>query len=286
MGRVLTQSEMPDITLEQEFELTAKDFKFIQWFIHKNVGIYLSDQKRAMVYGRMSRKLRELGLTRFVQYREKIEKNHQDKMDFINCITTNKTQFFRERHHFDYLENDLFPQWVEEDKKELRVWSAGCSTGEEPYTFIAALNSSGALDYMDRVSLLATDIDSNVLAKAKLGIYSEEALESIPKPYLKSNFVRGKGEHQGKIKISQHLQSYIKFNQLNLLDEWPMAKKFDVISCRNVMIYFDKSTQERLLHRFHHMLNDGGVLFIGHSESVGSDCDFFRHLGQTIYLKQ
>ncbi|WP_394246603.1 CheR family methyltransferase [Vibrio profundi] len=287
MGRVLSQTqESATMDANQEFEITRKDFKFIQWFIHKNVGIHLTDQKYAMVYGRLSRKLREKGLGRFVEYRELIEQSEQDKVEFINALTTNKTSFFREQHHFDYLESTLIPQWKAQRRTDIRIWSAGCSTGEEPYSYLASLSKQGAFDDFERVSVLATDLDTNVLAHAKAGIYDEESLPSIPKPYLRNNFVKGKGSFAGKFKCSRALQEHVTFNQLNLLGEWPMRKPFDLISCRNVMIYFDKETQQNLLSRFHHQLVEGGTLFIGHSESVGSDCQIFRHLGNTIYLKQ
>ncbi|MBW3695247.1 protein-glutamate O-methyltransferase CheR [Vibrio sp. T187] len=284
MGRVLARaSTAMEIDGAREFELTRKDFKFIQWFIHKNVGIHLTDQKYAMVYGRLSRKLREKGLVRFVDYRELIEHSEQDKMEFINALTTNKTAFFREQHHFDYLEEKLLPKWKAEGRKEIRIWSAGCSTGEEPYSYLASLSHKGAFDNFERVSLLATDLDTNVLAHAKEAIYDEESLPSIPNRYLKKNFVKGKGEFQGKFKCANRLREHVTFNQLNLLGDWPMKKKFDLISCRNVMIYFDKETQKKLIDRFHHQLVDDGTLFIGHSEGVGSDCQIFRHLGNTIY---
>ncbi|MGF1752655.1 protein-glutamate O-methyltransferase CheR [Vibrio makurazakiensis] len=287
MGRVLSkQSDTAAMDgVNREFELTKKDFKFIQWFIHKNVGIHLTDQKYAMVYGRLSRKLREKGLERFVDYRELIEHSDHDKREFINSLTTNKTSFFREQHHFDYLESTLLPLWKQQGKREIRIWSAGCSTGEEPYSYLASLASEGAFEDFDSVSLLATDLDTDVLSHAKAGVYEDEVLASIPSHYLKRNFVKGKGSFAGKFKCAMHLRNHVKFNQLNLLGDWPMKKTFDLISCRNVMIYFDKPTQTKLIKRFHQQLTPDGTLFIGHSESVGSDCHIFQHLGNTIYSK-
>ncbi|MCF8777263.1 protein-glutamate O-methyltransferase CheR [Vibrio sp. IRLE0018] len=283
MGRILTS----EVNLEpsQEFELTDKDFKYVQWFIHKHVGIYLSDHKRAMVYGRLSRKLREKGLKRFCDYRECIENNPEDRMAFINALTTNKTHFFREIHHVEFLESHLVPYWQEQGKRAVKIWSAGCSTGEEPYSYLASLHRSGFFDGVIDCKLLATDLDTNVLSRAQLGVYDDTALESIPQPYLKGNFLRGKGAQAGKIKVKEILKTHVTFRQLNLLDDWPMKQKFDLISCRNVMIYFDKPTQQRLLERFYHQLHDDGVLFIGHSESVGTNGQLFKHLGKTIYIK-
>ncbi|KJY81822.1 chemotaxis protein CheR [Vibrio galatheae] len=285
MGRVLAQSEKA-APLNQEFELTDKDFKFIQWFMHKNVGIFFSDRKRTMVYGRVSRQLRRLGLKRFSEYRPIIEQDAEEQLTFINCLTTNKTQFFREYHHFEFMEKVLMKEWREQGVKRLKIWSAGCSTGEEPYSFIASLHWSNALSYFDDVKITATDLDTKVLAHAKTGVYSDEAISSIPNKYLKPCFVRGVGQHQGQIKCKVGLQKRILFHRLNLLEEWKFEEQFDLISCRNVMIYFDKQTQEKLLKRFHQHLKPNGVLFIGHSEGVPASLDIFHHLGHTIYVKK
>ncbi len=284
MGRILT-NEIADVTAEEpEFTLTDKDFKYIQWFIHKNVGIFLADHKRAMVYGRISRRLREKGLREFSEYRKCIEANAEDRMAFINSLTTNKTHFFREGHHFEFIEQKMAPYWRDTQKRDIRIWSAGCSTGEEAYSFLASLNYCGVLR-QHHVAMLATDIDTKVLAKARVGIYDDECLESIPPKYRKGNFVKGKNQQKGKVKVSRLLQEFITFNQLNLLQPWPMKKQFDVISCRNVMIYFDKPTQEKLFSRFHQQLADDGILLIGHSESVPVNSKMFKHLGKTIYIK-
>lgn len=285
MGRVLVQPEasMPE---NQEFELTAKDFKFIQWFMHKHAGIYFSDRKRTMVYGRISRQLRRLGLKRFSEYRAIIEQDKEEQSRFINCLTTNKTQFFREYHHFEFLEKVLMAEWQQQGNRRVHIWSAGCSTGEEPYSFISSLHSAHALDIFESVRITATDLDTKVLEHAKRGIYSEEALEAIPAKYLKPCFVKGVGHQAGKIKIRSGLQSWIQFHQLNLLERWPFDVQFDLISCRNVMIYFDKKTQAELITRFHQQLKPNGVLFIGHSESMPTHLDLFHHLGHTIYVKK
>ncbi|MBD1558115.1 protein-glutamate O-methyltransferase CheR [Vibrio sp. S9_S30] len=286
MGRILSQTEAESPLVGREFELTEQDFKYIQYFVHKSVGIFLSDKKKAMVYGRISRILREHGFQRFTEYRELLETSDAERVNFINNLTTNKTHFFREFHHFEYLEQVMIPKWFNENKKQLRFWSAGCSTGEEPYSYLAMLKKAHVFERIIDVRMLATDLDTNVLARAKQGIYSEEVLTSIPSEYLKGAFVKGKGQMTGKIKIKRQLQQYLTFNQLNLLADWPMDQQFDVISCRNVMIYFDKTTQETLIRRFYKHLADDGVLLIGHSESVGNCTDIFRHLGHTIYVKQ
>ncbi|MEH0759667.1 protein-glutamate O-methyltransferase CheR [Vibrio sp. 16] len=285
MGRVLVQTEsrMPE---KPEFELTDQDFKFIQWFMHKHAGIYFSDRKRTLVYGRISRQLRRLRLKRFAEYRTLIEQDSEERICFINCLTTNKTQFFREYHHFDFMEKVLLSEWAQQGKRNIRIWSAGCSTGEEPYSFIASLHTANALEQFDSIEITATDLDTRVLEVAEQGIYDEEALKAIPIKYLKPCFVKGIGRHSGKIKVRLGLQKMIQFQRLNLLENWSFEQRFDVISCRNVMIYFDKKTQEELITRFHQQLSPNGVLFIGHSESMPADFDGFHHLGHTIYVKK
>lgn len=285
MGRVLARTE-PSVPESNEFELTDKDFKFIQWFMHKNVGIFFSDRKRTMVYGRISRQLRRLGLKRFSEYRQLMEGDSQEQVNFINCLTTNKTQFFREYHHFEFIEKVLMSEWKGQNLKQLRIWSAGCSTGEEPYSLVSSLYWAKAFELFESIQITATDLDTKVLAHAKQGIYSEEAINSIPIKYLKPCFVKGTGKQAGNVKCKSGLQRFIDFRQLNLLEKWDFDQPFDLISCRNVMIYFDRSTQEKLIKRFYQQLKPGGVLFIGHSESVPASLDLFHHLGHTIYVKK
>ncbi|MEF1284509.1 protein-glutamate O-methyltransferase CheR [Vibrio sp. M250220] len=285
MGRVLVQAEN-SVADKSEFELTDKDFKFIQWFMHKNVGIFFSDRKRTMVYGRISRQLRRLGLRRFRDYRPMIEQDPSEQANFINCLTTNKTQFFREYHHFEFLEKVLVKEWREQGLSKLRIWSAGCSTGEEPYSFVASLHWAQAFDQFEDIRLTATDLDTKVLQHAQRGIYSDDAIKTIPSKYLKPSFVRGTGAQQGNIKCRIGLQKYIQFRQLNLLESWDFSEPFDLISCRNVMIYFDRQTQAKLIKRFYQQLKPNGVLFIGHSESVPANLDLFHHVGHTIYVKK
>ncbi|MFG0607342.1 protein-glutamate O-methyltransferase CheR [Vibrio mimicus] len=270
----------------QEFELTEKDFKFIQWFMHKTVGIYLPDSKRAMVYGRLSRQMRRKGLQRFKEFRELIENDEQERIHFINTLTTNKTEFFRESHHFDFIEKALVEEWRKERVGQLRFWSAGCSTGEEPYTLVSVLESAGVLDFCPDVKIWATDLDTAVLDKARLGIYPIELQSSIPTRYLRRSFVRGVKDQQGNMKIKHYLQRHIEFRQVNLIQDWPFREQMDLIFCRNVMIYFDRPTQEQLIERFHQQLKPGGVLMLGHSESVGRCSSLFHHLGHTIYVRQ
>ncbi|WP_394201313.1 CheR family methyltransferase [Shewanella waksmanii] len=282
MGRVLNANMQLD---SPEFCITHADFKYIQKFMHSQVGIFIADCKQAMVYGRLSRKMRELDVFNFNEYQQLIETDPKIKMEFINALTTNKTHFFREYHHFEYLEQQLVPQWIKRRQQEVAIWSAGCSTGEEPYSIAASLNKCGAFEHIENINLLATDLDTNVLAQAKQGVYDIASLESIPANYLKSNFLKGKNGHVNQIKAKPCLCEHINFKQLNLLDKWPFDKQFDLISCRNVMIYFTRETQQQLIEHFCDHLKDHGTLFIGHSESVPSHCQRLKHLGKTIYIK-
>ncbi|WP_087022036.1 CheR family methyltransferase [Thaumasiovibrio subtropicus] len=286
MGRVLDAMTSAGVIPEREFEFTDKDFKFVQWFMHKHVGIYLSDKKMPMVYGRIARRLREHKLQRFSDYRPLIEEEGEERVNFINGLTTNKTHFFREMHHFDHVEKVLIPKWIAEKRTKVRIWSAGCSTGEEPYSYMSLLASTPLFDRVPDVKLLATDLDTNVLATAEKGVYSEEQISAIPKPCLKAGFVRGRGEHEGMIKAKSDLQSHMTFRQLNLFSPWPFKGPFDLISCRNVMIYFDKPTQQDLIQRFHQYLASDGHLFIGHSEGIGECADRFENLGHTMFQKR
>ncbi|WP_275440617.1 protein-glutamate O-methyltransferase CheR [Vibrio sp. Of7-15] len=275
-----------ETTLTQEFSFTEKDFKFVQWFMHKNVGIYLPEVKRRMIYGRLSRRVRELSLTSVCDYLSLVKQQAEEQEIFINLLTTNKTDFFRESHHFDYVVKTLVPKWKNKGQEKIRVWSAGCSTGQEPYSLASVLESAGALmSPFLQAKVLASDLDTNVLKKAQAGIYPMELVPTIPEVYLKAGFVKGKGANHDVFKAKNAIKENIRFKQINLLGEWSFKHKFDLIFCRNVMIYFDKETQEKLLNSFHRVLADDGVLIIGHSENVGSLSNKFEHIGHTIYLK-
>lgn len=206
-------------------------------------------------------------------------------MNLINAITTNLTFFFRENHHFDYLAQQVIPHLLEKNKasKKIRIWSAGCSTGEEPYSIATVLKETVPADWSARV--LATDLDTTVVETARQGVYKVERLKGVSEARKKRWFLKGKGERDGLVKVKPELQEIIDFGQINLMNEWPIKDKVDVIFCRNVVIYFDKPTQTKLFNRYADLLPDNGHLFIGHSESLYKICDRFELLGQTIYRK-
>lgn len=247
-------------------------------------GISLSDHKRNMIYGRLSRRLRALGLSDFNQYCNLLEASPAaEKTEFINSITTNLTAFFREIHHFEYLARTVIPNLMRANaaSRKIRIWSAGCSTGEEPYSIAMVFKSFSALKGWD-VKILATDLDSNVVAKGAGAVYPIDRAEGVPDKY-RQFFKRDKTSNNVQIKDS--VRELIRFRQLNLLHEWPMRGSFDIIFCRNVVIYFDLPTQKKLFNRYADMLVDNGHLFIGHSENLYKVTDRFNSMGRTIYQK-
>lgn len=268
-----------------EFIFTDKDFKSIAGQVYQACGIVLGPHKREMVYSRLAKRLRQYGFTKFKQYLAFLEQHPEQELShFINALTTNLTSFYREKHHFDYLEKELLPRALKENTRDhkIRIWSAGCSTGEEPYSIAMSVAKVCPRVGWD-IKILATDLDSNVLHSAQQGVYNQRQVTGIPEPLLKTWFLKSRSGEQMKVK--QALQKYITFKRLNLLEPWPMKGQFDVIFCRNVVIYFDKVTKEHLYNLFAQRLKPGGHLFLGHSETMGKEQTQFNNLGRTMYSK-
>lgn len=269
---------------EREFPMSAANFQTIKQVAMAWTGINLSDHKRNMIYGRLSRRLRALGLSDFNEYCSLLETPASpEKTEFTNAITTNLTAFFREIHHFDHLLNTVIPHLMRANAatKKIRIWSAGCSTGEEPYSISMVFNSFSALKSWD-VKILATDLDSNVVAKGESAVYSADRAEGVPDKYRQ--FFK-KDRNSNNVQIKEGVRDLIRFRQLNLLHEWPMRGAFDIIFCRNVVIYFDLPTQKKLFNRYADYLVSDGHLFIGHSENLYKVTDRFQSIGRTIYQK-
>ena len=268
----------------REFRFTDKNFAHIQSLAYETTGIKLSAHKRNMVYGRLSRRLRRLGMESFDEYCHLIDdRSGGEFTEFINSITTNLTSFFRENYHFEFLKNTVLPDLVKTKKdKRLRAWSAGCSTGEEPYSIAITI-----ADTVNRLGwdakILATDLDSNVIEKGKSAVYSEDRIESLPESIKRAGFNRQKSNNL--VQVKPRFCRLITFKQLNLLNQWPMKGPFDFIFCRNVVIYFDKDTQRVLFDKMADMLVMGGYLFIGHSESLHRVSNRFSSKGRTIYQR-
>lgn len=272
----------------REFELGDEEFRFLAGFMSRETGIVLTDHKRQMVCGRLVKRLRALGLKSFGEYCELLQgpQAHGEVENLVNAITTNITHFFREPHHFDHLRDTvLAPRLAERPRNpRLRLWSAGCSSGEEPYsiamTLADALKSGDGWDAL----ILATDIDTNVLTRAQAGIYPADAARHIPETYRKRFLRRIQGD-AAHIQMAEDLKRLIRFRQLNLHESWPMTGGFDAIFCRNVAIYFDKPTQKVLFNRYADVLNPGGMLYLGHSESLIGVTDRFEVAGKTAYRR-
>lgn len=267
----------------REFAFTDKDFQDIRNLAQAKAGIFLSPKKRDMVYSRIARRLRTLGMQTFVEYLEHLKASEDEAQDFINALTTNLTAFFREEHHFHLLSQQLL-ELAKKRSGPIKIWSSACSTGEEAYSLaITAIETFGT--WTPPVRILATDVDTNVLAQAKRGVYSSDRISKLDNERVKTFFVKGKGSHKGMVRVRSQLQDLIHFNALNLLaPNWPVKGPFDAIFCRNVMIYFDKPTQYKVLQRFNPMLlRTGGLLYAGHSESFQHASDLFRLKGQTVF---
>lgn len=266
---------------EREFAWTSADFSRVQSLIYKHAGISLHDGKHAMVYSRVSRRLRETGHESFDAYLDWLER-HGDAHEwqqFVNALTTNLTAFFRENHHFDFLAQLLKTKPANTPWK---VWCSAASTGEEPYSIVmTALESLGA---QANFKLTASDIDSKVLATGAHAVYRMESVKNLSQERLKRFFLRGKQSNAGMVRIKPELQRMIDFIQVNLIrDDWPFKEPFDVVFCRNVMIYFDAATQRKVLEKIHRFMKPGGTLFVGHAENFSDSRDLFVLKGKTIY---
>lgn len=278
----LSSTSMSD---EREFVMTRADFERISKLAMQYSGIVLAEHKRNMVYSRIARRVRALKLTRFSDYLNYLEHNHAaEASDFINALTTNLTSFFRENHHFEFLEKQLISDLIQKNQqtRRLRIWSAGCSIGQEAYSIAMTLKQKGIPSNWD-VKILATDLDSNVVETGQQGIYPLDHTEGIDHE-LVSRYFR-KSSDGRSVQVKDELRNMVFFKRLNLLELWPMSGPFDIIFCRNVVIYFNKETQRVLFDRYADMLPIGGHLFIGHSENLNGITDRFENLGNTIYRK-
>lgn len=269
----------------REFDFTEDDFERVRKVLYDLAGISLSSVKRDMVYNRLVKRLRAYGLTRVTDYLnllETPEHKHKETSNFINALTTNLTSFFREPHHFDYI-SALVVALLQKQSK-VRIWSSACSIGEEPYSI--AMSLYPYLTSPNQLEIVATDIDTNVLATAGAGIYESGRIDKLSAELVKANFLKGTDANQGLIKVKPHLRELIQFCPFNLIGEWPQREKFDIIFCRNVMIYFDKPTQKTLITKIAQSLNNYGHLLIGHSETLDKSNQQFDLVGQTIYRKR
>ncbi len=273
-----------------EFSFAPSDYDRVRRLIYEHAGISLSESKQAMVYSRLSRLLRDTGHTSFNSYLQWLESGGSGKTDsegrwqgFVNALTTNLTAFFREEHHFDELIRDLASLTGKHARQPLRIWCSAASTGEEPYSIAMTVNE--ALGDNAAVSVLATDIDTNVLTTAQRGVYSIQA-RGLSTQRLQRHFLKGKGDNAAFIRIKPELARNVEFRTTNLIhSQWNLGDPFDIVFCRNVMIYFDAATQLTVLERMHRVMKPHSLLYVGHSESFSDAKHLFRLRGKTIYQR-
>ncbi len=263
----------------REFAWTNSDFDHVQKLIYQRAGISLHDGKHAMVYSRLSRRLRDTGHNSFKDYLSWLEATDGPEwQEFVNALTTNLTSFFREHHHFEIFSDFLKSRSA---SSECRIWCSAASTGEEPYSI--AMTAAEVLG-KSKFSLHASDIDSKVLATAAHGVYRQEGLKGVPAELVKKYFLRGKAGNAGLVRVKPELRNAINFLIVNLInDDWPFKEPFDAVFCRNVMIYFDAATQRKVLEKIHRFMKPGSLLFVGHAENFSDSRDLFALKGKTVY---
>lgn len=268
-------------------ELADREFDTVRGLLHRIAGIHLTDSKRELVRVRLGKRLRALGCTSFEEYVRHVqsEGGEAELVQMVDVLTTNKTSFFREPEHFDFLRDQVFPVWADE-RRPIRIWSAGCSTGEEAYSIAILL-----LEHMPRISerdirILATDISPRVLEVARSGIYGDDVVADLPDGLRRRYFLRrtsARGEFVWE--VAPEVRALVSFAHLNLIDHWPMRGPFDAIFCRNVMIYFDQETRRRLVQRFVELLAEGGYLFVGHTESLNTYRQGLEYIQPAVYRR-
>ncbi len=272
---------------EQEHPLNNDVFERFRALVYRECGINLTDHKRAMFSSRLQRRLSQLGLTSFQDYYDLVVGGHSDAelTTMLDYISTNQTEFFREPHHFTFLRERVLPELAVD--KTVRIWSTACSSGEEPYSIAMTLSDTIASPSTWNCRILASDISTRMLAKAATGQYSHEKINSLSSDLVRRHFLLGKGNRRELVKIKPHIANMAVFRRINLMDDrYPIKSLLDVIFCRNVMIYFDRETQAKVLARLSRYLKPGGYLFLGHAETMQGISDAFHYLAPTIYRKQ
>lgn len=273
----------------ESYTITDHEFDLIRRLVYDESGINLTDNKKQLVIGRLGKRLRALGLSTFKAYYSYLKEagGEQEVTTLLDCISTNKTDFFREPGHFDFLRRELIPGFLNSGNgKKLRIWSAACSTGEEPYSIAITLHESIPEIESYDVKMLASDISTKVLDAADRGVYESERLKPIPYDVMQRHFLMGSGNNNGRFKVKRHLRDMIVYRRINLMEEkYPIRTRFDVIFFRNAMIYFDKPTQAEVIEKLSRYLKDGGYLFLGHSETLqGVDCGL-SYVRPNVYRK-
>ena len=273
-----------------EFELTQADFEKFSRLVYEQSGISLHDGKKELIKARLSKRVRQGRFRSFLDYYQYVvqDDSGEELVFLLDSISTNLTSFFREQSHFDYLKNELLPRWTAGRKSRdprIRVWSAGCSSGEEVYSISITLLEGLAHPEKWKIKIMATDLYTKMLKKAIAGIYEQDRIRNIPSALIKKYFLKGDHQWREYVKVKTMLRDPVEFKRFNLMEPFPFQEPFDCIFCRNVMIYFDKKTQETLVNRFYQCLDPEGVLFIGHSESLTGIPHPFKYIKPAIYKK-
>ena len=283
-----TTAAAPALSLPR---ITAKEFALFQDLVHRESGIYLSEAKKALVVNRLGRRLRELGLRSLGAYYSLLaDGDEQERVRMLDCICTNETHFFREPRQFEFLVERIFPEWVARAAagmpKRIRAWSAACSTGEEPYSLAMTLLAHFPPSSGWALEILASDLSIRALDQARAGLWSIDKAGEIPERHLKAFMLRGRGEQEGVMKAGPEIRSLLRFQRVNLnMDRYPVAGPFDLVFCRNVLIYFDVASKTRVVHRLLDQLAPGGYLFLGHAESLTGLVERGRSVGPTVYVR-
>jgi len=275
---------------QKAIEITDHEFQRISRLVYDQCGINLTEGKRELVKARLGKRIRNGPFRSFQDYYEYVlnDDTGQELIQLLDSITTNFTFFFREPSHFDYLRKEILPNLTDrgrDDKRFLRVWSAACSTGEEPYSIAITLLEAIGHPFLWDLSILATDISTKVIRAAQTGIFPKERIRSVPPPLIKKYFLRGEGSWKDYVKVKEEVRKLVQFRRLNLMEPFDHPEPFDCIFCRNVMIYFDKKAQSTLVNRLYECLKEGGYLLIGHSESLTGISHPFKYVRPAIYKK-
>jgi chemotaxis protein methyltransferase CheR len=269
--------------------ITPREFALFQSLILREAGIYLSEAKQALVVGRLARRLRALGLRSFAASHAVVREDEAERVRMLDCISTNETHFFREPRQFEFLERTVFPDWESRAAaglraRRVRAWSAGCSTGEEPYSLAMALLERFPPSAGWEIDILATDLSTRVLERARAAVWPMSKASEIPPRHLKAFMLRGVGSQQGRLKAGPEIRALVRFERLNLNDDGEAAPgPFDLVFCRNVLIYFDAPSKRRVVHRLLERLAPEGYLFLGHAESLTGLTERARSVGPTVY---
>jgi chemotaxis protein methyltransferase CheR len=268
-------------------QISDQDFARYQALVNREAGIWLSTVKKALLVGRLARRLRELGITSYGEYFERVTADPAERTKMVDAICTNETHFFREPRHWEYLADSVYPAWQEQAsagkrERKVRVWSAACSSGEEPYSLAMSLLTAFPSGWS--LEVLATDLSTKILDRARAATWPLAKASEIPEAYLKAFMLKGFGAYEGTMRAGPEIRAIIKFQQLNLNgDDWPPVASFDLVFCRNVLIYFDRVTKERVVSRLLDRLVPTGHLFLGHAESLGGFTDRVRSIIPTVY---